>query len=100
MKEETLLEQMTRVRPEVIDERDKLREDYYKLEDKYIHNVPCCNEEDCGLFKDYVDLQQRIDKAIEYIKECTSSPDEYENFISTSETKRLLKILGGDVDDE
>ena len=51
--------------------------------------------------KDYIiELQEensryerRINKAIELIKECTSSQDEYENFISTSETKRLLKIL-------
>ena len=47
------------------------------------------------ILKENKDLQQRIDKAIEYIKECTSSPDEYENFISTSETKKLLEILGG-----
>lgn len=36
-----------------------------------------------------------IDKAIEYIKECTSSEDIYENFIDTYEAKKLLEILGG-----
>ena len=34
-----------------------------------------------------------IDKAIKLIKECTSSPDKYENFIDYYETKSLLEIL-------
>lgn len=34
-----------------------------------------------------------INKAIECIEKCISSPDIYEQFISTSETKQLLDIL-------
>ena len=34
-----------------------------------------------------------IDKAIEYINKCISSPDIYERFISNGETKQLLDIL-------
>lgn len=34
-----------------------------------------------------------INKAIEYIKECISSPDEYEQFLTTYETSELLDIL-------
>lgn len=34
-----------------------------------------------------------LDEIREYIKECTSSPDEYENFISKGEVKHLLQIL-------
>lgn len=43
--------------------------------------------------KEYLEI---IQKAIEYIKECTSSPDEYERFISTGECKKLLDILKGE----
>lgn len=40
------------------------------------------------------DVYERIiDKAIEYIKECISSPDEYEQFLTTYETSELLDIL-------
>jgi hypothetical protein len=37
--------------------------------------------------------ERTIDKAIEYIKECISSPDEYEQFLTTYETSELLDIL-------
>ena len=43
------------------------------------------------------ELKERIDKSIRYINNCVSSPDIYEQFISRSETKKLLEILtGGD----
>lgn len=79
-------------------ENQKLKEEILKLEDKYIHNVPCCNEEDCDFYKKYKEneadlttvylkgyedgkdlynhykllyqkVKDRNDKAIEYIKE-------------------------------
>lgn len=37
--------------------------------------------------------ERTIDKAIKYIKECISSPDEYEQFLSTYEANELLDIL-------
>lgn len=88
MNEETLLEQMTRVRPEV------LNEEGLKLFNKIMEAI---DERD--------DLQQRIDKAIEYIKDNTNYDKEmnYRFFICADETchaNDLLKILGGDVDDE
>lgn len=39
------------------------------------------------------DIERTIDKAIEYIKECISSLDEYEQFLTTYETSELLDIL-------
>ena len=45
------------------------------------------------LFEENQQLQERIDKAIEYINKCISSPDIYERFISNGETKQLLDIL-------
>ena len=42
------------------------------------------------------ETEYRIQKAIEYIEECTSSPDKYERFISTGESKKLLDILKGE----
>ena len=43
--------------------------------------------------------EKRINKAIGYIEECTSSPDKYERFISTGESKKLLNILKGEEDE-
>ena len=40
-------------------------------------------------------LLTTIDKAIEYIEKCIDSEDEYEQFMSTGETKELLKKLKG-----
>ena len=50
-----------------------------------------------GLNKGYKGMtyKKRCKLAIEYIKECTSSEDIYENFIDTYEVKNLLEILGG-----
>ena len=45
------------------------------------------------LFEENQQLKKRIDKAIEYINKCISSPDIYERFISNGETKQLLDIL-------
>ena len=45
------------------------------------------------LFEENKQLKERIDKAIEYINKCISSPDIYERFISNGETKQLLDIL-------
>lgn len=109
MKEETLLEQMTRVRPEVlneetlklfnkimevIDERDKLIEENKRLKEEY---MLLSNSSD-----EYEDkLQERIDKAIKYIKE-TNFWGLYDDtpMQEVLYGEELLKILGGDVDDE
>ena len=38
-------------------ENKKLKKQYSKLEDKYFKNVPCCNEDDCLLYKRYFDIE-------------------------------------------
>ena len=91
--EETLLEQMTRVRPEVLDENA------LKLFNKIMEVI---DERD--------GLQNRIDKAIEYIENNQLYYEDYDYDyedelylagIEDSHAKKdLLEILGGDVDDE
>lgn len=58
------------------EENAQLKQQLEQLEEKYINNVPCCNENDCDMFKDYMLLKQqlkdkdeKISKVIEYIKE-------------------------------
>ena len=36
---------------------ERLEEEYSKLEEKYFDNVPCCNENDCDLYKNYMKLK-------------------------------------------
>ena len=68
----------------------ELKEKYMKLEDKYIHNVSCCNEEDCDLFCEHKELKDRIDKAVEYIEQLE------ENEWRCFGRKILTEILKGD----
>lgn len=74
----------------------ELKEKYMKLEDKYIHNVSCCNEEDCDLFCEHKELKDRIDKVIEYIEKHTENIDRGKYYEDYVETYYLLKILKGD----
>ena len=39
-------------------ENEQLKENYSKLEGKYFANVPCCNENDCDLYRDYMKLKE------------------------------------------
>lgn len=66
----------------------ELKEKYMKLEDKYIHNVSCCNEEDCDLFCEHQELKDRIDKAFEIID--LIKPELWN--ISNKMTYRLLDV--------
>ena len=122
MNEETLLEQMTRVRPEVlneetlklfnkimevIDERDELQQKLSAVnkmnEDNY--NKYCeVLEENKRLKEEYMlltnaseeyedELQERINRAIEYIGNKNIG-------IPRKTREKAIKILGGDVDDE
>lgn len=116
MKEETLLEQMTRVRPEVldenalklfnkimevIDERDELLEENKRLKEEYVLLQNASDE-----YED--ELQERINRAIDLIEKSVTSDvgiDSNGNIIkyhqlTEDETGELLDILGGDVDDE
>jgi hypothetical protein len=83
MNEETLLEQMTRVRPEVLDENA------LKLFNKIMEVI---DERD--------DLQNRIDKAIEYIKDTFDYREEENIFYNAGDGYEedlaiILDILGG-----
>ena len=75
----------------------ELKEKYMKLEDKYIHNVACCNEEDCDLFCEHKELKDRIDKAVEYIEKHTENIDRGKYYEDYVETYYLLKILKGEL---
>lgn len=66
----------------LIDKIKELEEENKRLKESIVN-----------LIKDDSDLQLRINKAIEYIKNCIDSEDIYEQFMSTGETKELLKIL-------
>lgn len=109
MNEETLLEQMTRVRPEmlnenalklfnkimeVIDERDKLQQKIELLNQ-------CIKTDkdkiDCWVNK-YEELQQRIEKAIEYIEKTTRKNDELNctKLLAVNQVENLLQILKGE----
>lgn len=46
----------------------------------------CANEE-------IAKLKSTLEEIREFIKECISSPDEYENFISLGEAKHILQII-------
>lgn len=80
---------------------NNLLKEYEKIEDKYIHNVLCCNEEDCELFKKYDELVERVNKAREYVKEnCMEQiPDMpngcYREIASIGDLEELLSILQG-----
>ena len=53
---------------DLIKQNTELKEKLLKLENKYIHNVPCCNEEDCELYKNYQQLKDNWNKLKEYCK--------------------------------
>lgn len=69
------------------------------MNDLYLHQLETENKQlRIALHECRKALEEEITtkkKAIEYIKECTNSPDINERFISTGETRKLLKILGG-----
>lgn len=48
-------------------ENEQLKEEYSRLEEKYLHNVPCCNENDCGLYEDYMKLKANWNKLKDYL---------------------------------
>ena len=78
---------------------------YEKLEDKYIHNVPCCNEEDCELYKENQQLHNKIDKAIDVIHTQMKNNHSYKenlNIIENNLIKGSCKVCDlkdGDVDE-
>ena len=49
-------------------ENEQLKESYSKLEGKYFANVPCCNENDCDLYRDYMKLKDNWNKLKEIAK--------------------------------
>ena len=50
-----------------VEENKILKERYSKLEEKYFANVPCCNENDCDLYRDYMKLKDNWNKLKEYV---------------------------------
>lgn len=54
-------------------ENKQLKERYSKLEEKYFANVPCCNENDCDLYRDYIKLKDNWNK----LKEIAQSQSDF-----------------------
>ena len=59
-------------------ENEKLKEELLKLEDKYIHNVPCCNEEDCDFYKKY--KENEADLTTVYLKGYEDGKEKYNHY--------------------
>lgn len=57
---------------------NKLKEKLLKLEDKYIHNVPCCNEEDCDFYKKY--KEDEADLTAVYLKGYEDGKEKYNHY--------------------
>lgn len=58
-------------------ENKELKEKLLKLEEKYIHQVPCCNEEDCDLFKEHQQLKHILDELEKWAEEEMNDPFNY-----------------------
>ena len=88
MNEETLLEQMTRVRPEV------LNEEGLKLFNKIMEVI----DERDKLLEENQELKNRIDRVKLFL--CKKDMEANLTGEATFNSKELINILGGDVDDE
>ena len=54
-------------------ENKELKEQYSELEDKYIKNTPCCNEDDCELYKEYLEDKNILTEFEKWLEECIKS---------------------------
>ena len=59
-------------------ENKRLKEEFLKIEDKYIHNVPCCNEEDCDFYKKY--KENEADLTTVYLKGYEDGKEKYNHY--------------------
>ena len=50
-------------------ENKELKKQYSKLEDKYIKNTPCCNENDCDLYKEYLNDKNILTEFEKWLEE-------------------------------
>ena len=70
-------------------ENKELKEQYSELEDKYIKNQPCCNEDDCALYKEYLNdkniLTEFENWLEEEMKRKNSRWEQFHNQINTQE---------------
>ena len=58
----------------LIKENKELKEKYSKLEDKYIKNLPCCNEEDCSLYNHAINTDYILTEFEKWLEEKINSP--------------------------
>lgn len=54
---------------ELQQENQQLKIQYEKLEEKYIHNVPCCNENDCDLYREHKKLENNWNELKKWLEE-------------------------------
>lgn len=83
----------------LLDKIKELEEENKRLSknQRYYKNGVFSLEYDKETMSDMIDdYKSRIDKAIAYIEKSIDSEDIYEQFLSTGETKDLLKILKGE----
>lgn len=66
---------------------ERLEEEYSKLEEKYFDNVPCCNENDCDLYKNYMKLKDNWNKLKEFIVK------EYYMYLPLEASTKSITIL-------
>ena len=93
------LEEQKRIEQASLDTINNLQEENERLKEIEKEHKNCTRKhwqqkcaEHCANEMIY---KSRIDKAVEYIKECIDSEDIYEQFLSTGETKEILNILNG-----
>lgn len=73
----------------------ELREKYEKLEEKYLNNVPCCNEEDCGLFREYEEAITKTELASQLLGGYIGVLDD----VADTYFKNVLDILQAESED-
>ena len=70
-------------------ENKELKEKYSKLEDKYIKNLPCCNEEDCSLYNHAINTDYVLNEFEKWLEEemkrKNSRWEQFRNQINTQE---------------
>ena len=73
----------------------ELKEKYMKLEDKYIHNVSCCNEEDCDLFCEHQKLKENLKATNKVLKKIILKRKKWKHRyqLAKHEIKELKKQL-------
>ena len=79
------------------EENKELKEMYSNLESKYLENKPCCNEDDCGLYKEHLKTKNILTSFEKWFEE-QNPTNSNENFVGIrlADIKNKLQELKGD----